>query len=311
LPTLPRSLFRQPLPVPIKSQKTGTGTVFLLLGITLEAMTLIITALADDAVVQLSDRRLTRADGSVSSENAIKSICVDCVDARFSVAYTGLAEIDTKPTDYWLVDFLTRSRAALKTFPKLVYSVAEFATDRFRQLLYLGDRRGLTLVFSGFGPPGAALALVSNQQDSSGRWLSAVSDRFEAGFWLRNNRVLRKLALMVNGAEAAVTPDLRAAVRCSRRRFLDRSPEERVTFLVEVLRRAAKHPLHGRLIGNDCMGVVVTPDGGFRATYHTETDTAVSYMPHYVSVGISARDWWVSTDENQRPPWSPRWPVAR
>lgn len=273
-------------------------------------MTLIITALADDAIVQVSDRRLTGVDGSVYSESAVKAICVDCADARFSIAYTGLAEIDTTPTDYWLVDFLTCSRATLKTFPELVYSVAEFATERFRQLRHLGNRRGLTLVFSGFGPPGAALALVSNQKDSSGRWLPAVADLFEAGFWLRNNRVSRKLALMVNGAEAAVTPDLKDALQRIGKRSLDRSPEARIDVLVQVLRRAAKQPSHGRLIGNDCMGVIVTPDGEFRTTYHTATDTAVSYMAHYVTAGMTARDWWVSTDENQRPPWSPRWPVA-
>jgi hypothetical protein len=243
-------------------------------------MTLIISALADDAVVQVSDRRLTR-DGSVVSESANKAICVHCANAWFSIAYTGLAEIDTTRTDYWLVDFLTCSRAALKTFPELVRSVAEFATARFRRLRHLGNRRGLTLVFGGFGPPRAVLALVSNQEDSSGKRLPAVSDRFEVSGWLRNDRVLHKLGLIVNGAEAAVkTPDLMNAVQRIRKHSLDRSPEERVAVLVQVLRRAAKHPRHGRLIGNDCMGVIVTPDGGFRTTYHTATDTAVSYGPH-------------------------------
>ena len=268
-------------------------------------MTLIITALADDAVVQVSDRRLTLADGTVFSENANKAICVDCADSRVSVAYTGLARIDTTPTDHWLVDLLTDISAAKKSFPDVVAAVAERATERFRALRHLRDRRGLSLVFAGFGPPGAVMALVSNQEDSSGQWLPAVSDRFESGFWLRDEHVMRKLDLMVSGAEAAVTPALTDAIERIRSRFLDRSPEERVNVLVDVLRRAAKHPHHGWLIGEDCMGVIVANDGGFMSTYHSETSTAVSYMPHYVGSGMSARDVWISTDENQRPPWAP------
>src|SRR5437879_3215828 len=78
------------------------------------AMTLIITSLAEDALIQVSDRKLTYPNGSVASDYANKAICVDCADARCTVAYTGLARVGNAQTDHWLLDYLTASRAASK-----------------------------------------------------------------------------------------------------------------------------------------------------------------------------------------------------
>jgi hypothetical protein len=269
-------------------------------------VTLIITALADDSVVQVSDRRLTWPDGSLYSENATKAICIACSDARLSLAYTGLARIGTTSTDRWLVDTLIESGAALKTFPELVESLATIATMRFRRLTELGDRRGLTLILSGFGPPGPMMALVSNFEDSTGRRLSNVSENFVTGYWLRNHQPMRKLDLDVSGAEAALTGEILEAIERIRGRFLNRAPRDRVAVLVQVLRLAAKHPKYGRLIGQDCMGTIVMPNGEFRTTYHSCGGTAISYMPHYVSASLVAHDIWVSTDEGQRPAFAPR-----
>jgi hypothetical protein len=119
-------------------------------------MTLIITAVADDAVAQVSDRRLTLPDGSVFSDDANKAICIACADARVSLAYTGLARIGDTPTDHWLVDLLTETKSAQKPFPDLLAMVAAAATERFSRLGHLGARRGLSLVFAGTkaGPNG-------------------------------------------------------------------------------------------------------------------------------------------------------------
>jgi hypothetical protein len=268
-------------------------------------MTLIITAIADDAVVQVSDRRLTRADGSICSDNACKAICMTCLDAHVSLAYTGLARIGPISTDHWLVEMLIEIRASSKRFPEVVDSLAAAATERFRHLRELGDWRRLSLVFGGFGPSGAMAALVSNQEDSSGRELSTVSDMFNTGFWLRNDRRMYKLDLMLSGATAAVGPELIESIKRIRKRFLHQSPEDRIRVLLQILRRAAKHPKYGGLIGEDCMGTIVWLDGGFRTTYHPTEDTALSYMPHFVGVGLSARDIWISTNETARPPEAP------
>ena len=75
-------------------------------------MTLIITALSPDRVVQVPDRKLTYPDGRTYTEHANKAVIVWCEDAYFSVAYTGLAQVydkDTKRrkrTDEWIVHSL-------------------------------------------------------------------------------------------------------------------------------------------------------------------------------------------------------------
>ena len=269
-------------------------------------MTLIITALANDAVVQVSDRRLTLPGRTVFSEDANKAICFGCADAHVSLAYTGLARIGTTPIDHWLVDLLTDNRLANEPFPKAVEAVARLATERFRELRPLGEGRRLSLVFSGFGHLRPVMALVSNSEDSSGSWLPRVSDTFATGLWLRNEKTMRKLDLMVSGAVAAVTSDLVEAIKRIRKRFLARTPEERVNVLVQVLRRAANEREYGWLIGQECMGVIVAPEGRFQATFHPSSNAALSYMPHFVQHWMSVRDVWISTDENQRPQWARR-----
>jgi hypothetical protein len=258
-------------------------------------MTLIVSALADDATVQVSDRRLSFPDGSVLCDDANKGICFDCADAHVSLAYTGLALIGTTPTDHWLVDVLAANQLTSMRFPDAVEVIVERATERFLELRHLGERRRLSLVFCGFGPSGAMMALVSNSEDSSGKWLPNVSDTFSAGFWLRNQKALRKLDLKVSGTEAAVTPDLLDALERIRKRFHTKPPEERANVLVQALRRAATERSHGWSIGEECISVIVKPAGGFLATFHPRGDTALSHAPHYVTSGMSFRDIRVSS----------------
>jgi hypothetical protein len=66
-------------------------------------MTLIIAALADDGIVQASDRLLTLGDRPVEKpEN--KSVCVACRDANFTLASTGVALVQGRPTADWVLD---------------------------------------------------------------------------------------------------------------------------------------------------------------------------------------------------------------
>ena len=53
------------------------------------------------------DRRLT-SNGTLYDDLANKAVVVQCADAIFSVAYTGLM-FTPERKDVWLVDFLSRS----------------------------------------------------------------------------------------------------------------------------------------------------------------------------------------------------------
>lgn len=78
-------------------------------------MTLIITALKEDNIIQVSDRRLTR-NGKLYDDSANKIICVSCADASFSIAYTGLGEIHGCRTDKWVFEYLLSIEAGTLHF---------------------------------------------------------------------------------------------------------------------------------------------------------------------------------------------------
>jgi hypothetical protein len=67
-------------------------------------MTLILSCITQDAIVQVSDRCLTNlATGEPVEQEANKAVFLS---NRVALAYTGLAEIEGKPADIWLRDIL-------------------------------------------------------------------------------------------------------------------------------------------------------------------------------------------------------------
>ncbi|MDO8683870.1 MAG: hypothetical protein Q7N50_10360, partial [Armatimonadota bacterium] len=94
-----------------------------------DRVTLILTCLTHEQIVQVSDRRLTTMDGKPKCDAANKAI-VYAPAAAFS--YTGIAQIGSKRTDEWIMDQLTGSQqigdvldglqnALNNTVPKLHY----------------------------------------------------------------------------------------------------------------------------------------------------------------------------------------------
>ena len=134
-------------------------------------MTMIATALSDEAVVQVADRRLTK-NGVLYDDLANKAICGVAADATFSLAYTGLMMTPTR-TDEWLANFLSANQALALSFPAIPERLASALTLEFNTLPNLpDDQRRLTLAFAGFGTVGSFAATVSNQEDDQGKVLS-------------------------------------------------------------------------------------------------------------------------------------------
>lgn len=261
-------------------------------------MTLIISALAEDVIIQVSDRLVTWPDGRVWSDNATKVVCVECADAAFTVAYTGLALIGNVRTDRWIVNALNRNGATNKRFPDLFQDFHTSAARTSSDLRELGvASRNITFVFAGFGRPGPFAAYLTNQEDQSGKSLNEINDDFIAGAFFLNRRPRRKFDLLVNGDERAITEPLRVAIDKVRSRYFDSRPQRRVDVLVEVLRRASRN---SKRIGRNCMSTIQLPGSGWFAQYHTENQEAISYVPHYVGRGFAARDIWIRTARRSR-----------
>jgi len=260
------------------------------------------TALAENVVIQVSDRRLTRNNGALYDDLAIKEICVSCVDARFCIAYTGLAEICSRRTDEWVFDYLSSINAGKLAFTELFGSLHKQVASTFRGLRRFGRVRGITFALAGFGRTGPFMGLLSNVEDGKGNWLRDVDDNFQSHFYFRNNKPLRKLGLVINGTETAIEA-FDSAIPKIRKRYLGKKPKNIVTVLVQLIRKASDNPKVGYLIGRNCMSAIVNPNGGFSCQDHPENDSPHRYAPYcilrsatYKSIkmwtGSGAPPWW-------------------
>lgn len=176
---------------------------------TISRMTLILTLVSSNKVVQVSDRRLTLGK-DIHDVNANKAICVGCSDARFSVGYTGVAEIDGQRTDYWLVDQISSVFQSGNEDVLTVYkTLQERATKAISHLRYKRrpvhpQGRGLTLVLAGYRTIEAItvpfLAYISNVNPDNSNPLH-VESTFSREGWMFDPRALAdKQMVFVHGA---------------------------------------------------------------------------------------------------------------
>jgi hypothetical protein len=143
-------------------------------------MTLILSFAEPRYVVQVVDRRVTDTGTRQDVEDSRIKMVAFCNQAVFS--FTGLAEIEGKPTDKWLQDELT----ALRTYCPLIAGrqIAERATEVFKRLR--GYKR-LTFIGVGFAqstsetPKRPVIVQVSNQHSNEGTLLSAAREEFVFG----------------------------------------------------------------------------------------------------------------------------------
>lgn len=121
-------------------------------------MTLIITLVTSNKVVQVSDRRLT-LNGELYEPNpdATKQVHAICAGASFTVGYTGVAEINGQGTAEWLTHCLGDIFSSGHQDVESVCSrIAQEATSAIAKLRFKGKvvhwkSRGLTLMLAGFG----------------------------------------------------------------------------------------------------------------------------------------------------------------
>jgi hypothetical protein len=142
-------------------------------------VTLVLNCLTHDYLMQISDRRLVLLpDYQVIDDDSNKNVFY-CGHVAFS--YTGLAEIEGKRTDDWLLSTLPES------FEKWVTVVREKCTEAFNSIrIPLRYRHYKRHAFVGVGwlrvEPGGplypALVLVSNFYGTRGELLDSVSDEF-------------------------------------------------------------------------------------------------------------------------------------
>jgi hypothetical protein len=250
-------------------------------------MTLIVTAISDDSVVQVVDRRLTM-NGIPIDDLAMKAVCGVCRDASFSLAYTGLVT-SPLPTGEWLVDFLGANHLLSQPLPAVLNSLAEALTCEFARFRQWPDgHRRLTVSVAGFGPPGPFAATVTNQEDELGHVLAKPENQFRVSWLLRNNKKMHRLDLILHGAEGAIDDELVQTIAKIRRGMFRKSGIRIASALVAIVRRAAKRATYGHFLGPHCISIVhtrasleITCDDHFQGCRPT------THLPYFVSPSVS------------------------
>jgi hypothetical protein len=286
-------------------------------------VTLVITILGKNKVVQVSDCRLT-LNGEVYDADATKVVGVTCADAQFSIGYAGVGEIEGKRTDYWLVDQIRSIFASGHYGIKaLSWELAVRAEEAMPQLSYQGrlvkpESRILKLVIAGYhdGENGAL----------SQPFMNSISNTRFRGFdvpldvepiftispgTLRPDIPDNHYSGSIQGAAPAIMAEdkhaketlkqLQQVMRWLRRVDLGEKPSGVATAerLVSVLRRASRHPKYGYLVGRDCLSVVIHPNSRKMPThYHVEQATTITRLPHLVT------PWYEIVDAEFR--WGPK-----
>ena len=286
-------------------------------------MTLIITALSPDKVVQVSDRKLTYASGKTYTEAANKAVTVWCDDAYFSVAYTGLAHIHDKEarlrkrTDKWIAHSLwsIMQRPGSWGVRDLYRAFAVHAEEAFELTRNVPlTNRGTAFVFAGFFYRAAPIAFVgtlSNMKATPRGGIKVVWQFDPRQVWSLNPAMsVSEVEMQIDGTEAALFSRDAIAKAINRRtrvihRRLERvergapprSREEVARELVHIVRMATHHPDYGKRIGRDCMAVGCRPyDLGFFADTYKEKSIEHN-TPIMVTRDIVAESSWSITQE--------------
>lgn len=236
-------------------------------------MTLIISSINKDRIIQVSDRRLTTLTGDIYDDGANKAVAVGMGYVHFAASYTGLAYIghvrDENRTDRWLQEHLgTITRSGEPSLETICESLSQRATVAISRLRGEQRNKGLKVVLAGFDHVNRPFrATVSNIRFSSYDVFD-VRDRF---VWnVQRYQPWNPMPdIDVTGAVGAFEAKdeyakrlkkIRSTVARHFRKHDKRlNDEQAARRLVTLVRAASTHPAYGHLIGRDCLSVVAFP----------------------------------------------------
>jgi len=134
-------------------------------------MTLILSVVTRNYVVQVSDRRLTDANtGRPLDESANKAV-VFC--GHFVFGYTGLAQIDSLKTDMWLAERLLAKGPSAQANLEFV---RDEATRSFQSVPRIYRKHAFIAV--GWSRSRPVVSVISNYIDDNGHELGTAQDAF-------------------------------------------------------------------------------------------------------------------------------------
>ncbi len=272
-------------------------------------MTLIITALTANKIIQASDRRLTYPNGSIFDDEANKAVCVSCKDAYFSMAYTGLAKMSLMKTDEWLLDYLNSIKAFQIDVASIVKGLEKSLSVAFAHLPRKYKRTTFVLAGYRYHIPLPFLVIISNFERENLWPPGEAQDAFLSYDWLmkKNAHPEKAYSFTISGTRQAFNRDIiRKVKHLMRTRFFQEKDSKIVADrMVSFIREAAETPRFGQYIGQNCMVVSMSPNpnDGFVTKYYPDKASPYQYSPHLLAApGIAFKEVEVWIGKGP-PPW--------
>jgi hypothetical protein len=250
-------------------------------------MTLILSCITRDAIVQVSDRCLTDLrSGTPVDQEANKAVFLS---NRVAFAYTGLARIEGKPADIWLRDILIPHKSirhgiqlvvdeATRAFAAMPGSLAAkrqaFVAAGWAQFDHLG---------SDLHPFGLT---ISNAIDQNGQWLAGAQPAFTG-----NGKILHGPRWGFSWTHAGELPrDRGIYVQRALRRMVERgvSLAAIANLFIKETRFMAKQPRsrvgRGLMVNSIPSAATKTNDLLALSSLPTETEMTFAHLRHDDSI---------------------------
>lgn len=162
-------------------------------------MTLVISLATHKYTFQISDRRLVQPNGQIYDDQSNKAVFF-C--NQLTIAYAGLAHIDSMRTDLWITKVL--ADAACRSGSDAIYTIRDKATEAFAKMSFTAAEKRHAFVVAGWtrsdqnDPLRPMICSVSNFHDNDERPLPEATD-FRVRVYILNES--DALALLSTGQD--------------------------------------------------------------------------------------------------------------
>lgn len=216
-------------------------------------MTLIVTAITEKRIIQVSDRRLTLPNGSLFDDESNKALVVYCKNARFLMSYTGYSKTRGLSSGLPTIPWASKCLSEMGCF-NLVYTEV---ISQFRECV----RRE----FGGLKSPTAFVIAGYEYMNSHSRCHSrsfsaaCVSHDFPYAEIINEPN---KVIVQAFGMISAITDEMKTSLskRIGKNILRKGNGKYATQELVSFVRKASKTLGTGYAVGENCMSAVISFD---------------------------------------------------
>lgn len=242
-------------------------------------MTLIISAVNEKGVWQISDRRLVNLNPyKVVTDSATKMIRLDLTDGKAIIGYAGVGSVGDTEISEWLKRLFRGQKMSYREARNLL---AASATRRISPRTRTAHEFSIASIVNG-RPKFEVVAA-----DWPGTlWRGGDTPKGNFGSWTPSQQIRHCVYFSGSGRSALTRKDQRIAVRTLKRSILQ---ADQLEAALVHLHRVAYRKLKTKTISSDCICTHIDVDGGGWSHLHSSTEKKTITIPT-ISGGLPVDD---------------------